>query len=42
MSFYIRINSVILKIQTEEISEYTVHFKFCVDLMEGLAINEEQ
>lgn len=42
MSFYICLNSAILKSQIAEISEYIVHFKFSVDLMEVLGINDEQ
>lgn len=43
MSFYICLNSAILKSQkVAEISDYIVHFKFSVDLMEVLGINDEQ
>lgn len=42
MSFYICLNSAIFKSQIAEISEYIVHFKFSVDLMEVLGINDEQ
>lgn len=42
MSFYICLNSAILKSQIAEIFEYIVHFKFSVDLMEVLGINDEQ
>ena len=43
MSFYICLNSAILKSQkVAEISDYIEHFKFSVDLMEVLGINDEQ